>query len=56
MGWLPTTSQRCRVCAADEDSGEARTVTIVGGHLSVTWHLVRCPHYRADRILVDRES
>ncbi|MFG2296118.1 hypothetical protein [Streptomyces sp. NPDC048603] len=56
MGLLPTTVHRCLVCRADQKSGQARTVVVVEGGLSVTWHLVRCPHYRADRILADRDG
>ncbi|MEU9944556.1 hypothetical protein [Streptomyces lavendulae] len=55
MGLLPTTLCGCRVCEADEDSGEARTVVVVEGGLSVTWHLLDCPHYQADRVLAGRE-
>ncbi|MGE7386445.1 hypothetical protein ACQKM2_13315 [Streptomyces sp. NPDC004126] len=55
MGLLPTTLCRCRLCKADEDSGEARTVVVVEGGLSVTWHLLDCPHYQADRVLAGRE-
>ncbi|MFF5446491.1 hypothetical protein [Streptomyces sp. NPDC012888] len=56
MGLLPTTVHRCRECRADEDSGEARTVTVAEGRLSVTWHLASCPHYRADRVLAGRDT
>ncbi|MEV7617766.1 hypothetical protein [Streptomyces sp. NPDC089799] len=56
MGLLPTTLHRCRVCRADENSGQVRTVVVVEGGLSVTWHLARCPHYRADLILAGRDT
>lgn len=56
MGVLPTTMRRCPVCEADEESGEARTVSVGATSLVVTWHLSRCPHYRADRILAGRDT
>ncbi|MFJ5546381.1 hypothetical protein [Streptomyces sp. NPDC093225] len=56
MGLLPTTLRQCRACGANEDTGEARTVVVVEGGLSVTWHLLACPHYRADRVLAGREG
>ncbi|MEU6868596.1 hypothetical protein ABZ924_36100 [Streptomyces sp. NPDC046876] len=56
MGWLPTTLQWCRLCAADEDTGEARSVTVTRDGLMVVWHMADCLHYRADRVLAGRED
>ncbi|MEV7420717.1 hypothetical protein [Streptomyces sp. NPDC089919] len=53
---MPTTLRRCPVCAADQESGQARTLTVATDRLLVTWHLLHCPHYRADRVLMDRDG
>lgn len=38
----------CSHCAAGPDDGQARTLTAVGHHLVVTWHLLSCPQYAAE--------
>ncbi|MFD3698835.1 hypothetical protein ACFWUZ_22260 [Streptomyces sp. NPDC058646] len=41
----------CPYCKATDQDGAARTLSAVGGVLSVTWHARTCPHLAADLIL-----
>jgi hypothetical protein len=46
----------CTYCEAGPDNGQTRTVAASAGSLTVTWHLLSCPHYAADRILAGKED
>lgn len=51
----PQTLQ-CPYCAAGPSDGQARTLAAAAGRLTVTWHLLSCPHHAADRVLAGEED
>lgn len=46
----------CPYCAAGPSDGQARTIAAAGDRLTVTWHLLSCPHHVADRVLAGEED
>ncbi|MFI8341729.1 hypothetical protein ACIF8W_16880 [Streptomyces sp. NPDC085639] len=46
----------CPFCKATAADGVVRTLRTGTGSLSVTWHVLNCPHYAADRILAENEG
>lgn len=47
----------CPYCAAGPADGQARTIAVAAGcRLTVTWHVLSCPHYAADRVLAGKED
>ncbi|WP_327250231.1 hypothetical protein [Streptomyces sp. NBC_01244] len=51
-----TQSLLCPYCAAGPSDGQARTIAAAGETLTVTWHLLSCPHHVADRVLAGEED
>ncbi len=47
---------RCPYCTVGPSDGQARTLAAAGDRLTVTWHLLSCPHYAADRVLAGEED
>ncbi|MFG2949874.1 hypothetical protein [Streptomyces adustus] len=45
----------CAYSEAGPGDGQARTLTTVEDRLTVTWRLLSCPHYAADRVLAGRD-
>ncbi|MEJ8642073.1 hypothetical protein WKI68_12485 [Streptomyces sp. MS1.HAVA.3] len=46
----------CPYCSVGPSDGQARTLAAAGDRLTVTWHLLSCPHYAADRVLAGEED
>jgi hypothetical protein len=53
---LQTQTLLCGHCEAGQGNGQARTIAATAHGLTVTWHLLSCPHYAADRILAGQED